>query len=213
MKMNTTSVILLLATCLAGVAKDITNAAPEAVPKPAPSGPVEQATPAQAPAPAATPLPEPVAAPAAPTVAPDPAVAPAAPTPAPDPAATPATPTTPATPAPAATPEAGPAPAAAPTAAPADAAAGQNATTTAAAAPSAGTAGTNDTVPLIVIEDVPLTDAIRNLARQSNLNFQFDPRVASSNQPTISIRFENVTAQEALNAVLDNYNLALIRDQ
>src|SRR3954447_6008171 len=74
-----------------------------------------------------------------------------------------------------------------------------------------GAAG--DVVPLIVIEDVPLTDAIRNLARQSNLNFQFDPRVASSNQPTISIRFENVTAQEALNAVLDNYNLTLIRDQ
>ena len=73
-----------------------------------------------------------------------------------------------------------------------------------------GAAG--DVVPLIVIEDVPLTDAIRNLARQSNLNFQFDPRLAASNQPNVSIRFENVTAQEALNAVLENYNLTLIKD-
>jgi len=69
-----------------------------------------------------------------------------------------------------------------------------------------------DVVPLIVIEDVPLTDAIRNLARQSNLNFQFDPRLTATNQPNVSIRFENVTASEALNAVLENYNLALIRD-
>ena len=85
------------------------------------------------------------------------------------------------------------------------------------AAEAAGAA--DDVVPLIVIEDVPLTDAIRNLARQSNLNFQFDPRVTgagpdgkATNQPNISIRFENVTAAEALGAVLDNYNLALIKD-
>jgi len=70
----------------------------------------------------------------------------------------------------------------------------------------------DEVVPLIVIDDVPLTDAIRNLARQSGLNFQFDPRVTSSNQPNVSIRFENVTAQEALNAVLENYNLTLIKE-
>src|SRR5688572_27291516 len=72
--------------------------------------------------------------------------------------------------------------------------------------------GAGEIVPLIVIDEVPLTDAIRNLARQSNLNFQFDPRVTSSNQPNVSIRFENVTAQEALNAVLDNYGLMLSAD-
>lgn len=70
----------------------------------------------------------------------------------------------------------------------------------------------DEVVPLIVIDEVPLTDAIRNLARQSNLNFQFDPRITSSNQPTVSIRFENVTASEALQAVLENYNLQLLRD-
>jgi len=70
----------------------------------------------------------------------------------------------------------------------------------------------NEPVPLIVIDEVPLTDAIRNLARQSNLNFQFDPRITSTNQPNVSIRFENVTAQEALTAVLENYNLAMVKD-
>jgi type II secretory pathway component GspD/PulD (secretin) len=70
----------------------------------------------------------------------------------------------------------------------------------------------DEAVPLIVIDDVPLTDAIRNLARQSNLNFQFDPRVTASNQPNVSIRFENVSAQEALSAVLENYGLALVKE-
>src|SRR5467141_2378234 len=41
----------------------------------------------------------------------------------------------------------------------------------------------SEPVPLIVIDEVPLTDAIRNLARQSNLNIQFDPRITSTNQP------------------------------
>ena len=74
-------------------------------------------------------------------------------------------------------------------------------------------------VPLIAIEDVPLTDAIRHLARQSNLNFQFDPRITSAptdgrstNQPNVSIRFENVSAPEALLALLENYNLALVQE-
>ncbi len=88
---------------------------------------------------------------------------------------------------------------------PADKPADKPATDAAAPAP-------DEVVPLIVIDEVPLTDAIRNLARQSNLNFQFDPRVTASNQPTVSIRFENVTAQEALGAVLENYNLQLVRD-
>ncbi|HUR47303.1 MAG TPA: secretin N-terminal domain-containing protein [Candidatus Saccharimonadales bacterium] len=199
MKMKTTSVILLLATCLAGFAKDITNAVPEVVPKAAPPGNVEQGTPA----PAVTPATEPATAPAAPPEAPG---TPAAPTPAvtPEPAAAPAAPT--------AAPEPASAPAPAAAAQDEKAAGAKETTATTGAAPAVAQGGTNDTVPLIVIEDVPLTDAIRNLARQSNLNFQFDPRVASSNQPTISIRFENVTAQEALQAVLDNYNLTLVRD-
>ena len=94
-----------------------------------------------------------------------------------------------------------------------------NAAATGAAATTPAPTNPNEIVPLIVIDDVPLTDAIRNLARQSSLNFQFDPRITGmgadgkpTNQPNVSIRFENVTSQEALQAVLDNYNLILVRD-
>ncbi len=99
------------------------------------------------------------------------------------------------------------------------------AATPAAAAPGAPTetpAGPDGTevVPLIVIDDVPLTDAIRNLARQSGLNFQFDPRVTApqpgpdgkvAGPPNVSFRWENVSAQDALMALLDNFNLQLVK--
>lgn len=84
----------------------------------------------------------------------------------------------------------------------------------------AGPDGT-EVVPLIVIDDVPLTDAIRNLARQSGLNFQFDPRVTAPQAgpdgkplppPNVSFRWENVSAHDALLALLDNYNLQLVKD-
>src|SRR4029077_8782485 len=69
--------------------------------------------------------------------------------------------------------------------------------------------------------DVPLTDAIKNLARQAGLNYMLDPKVAFGQvgpdgkpvpQPTVSIRWENVTAEQALNALLGNYNLQLTED-
>ncbi|HZR18381.1 MAG TPA: secretin N-terminal domain-containing protein [Verrucomicrobiae bacterium] len=76
-------------------------------------------------------------------------------------------------------------------------------------------------IPLIVMDDVPLTDAIKNLARQAGLNYMLDPKVAFGQvgpdgkpipQPTVSIRWENVTAEQALYALLSNYNLQLIED-
>ena len=86
----------------------------------------------------------------------------------------------------------------------------------AAAAPQPGAV-----IPLIVMDDVPLTDAIKNLARQAGLNYMLDPKVAFVQvgpdgkpipQPTISIRWENVTAEQALTALLANYNLQLAED-
>jgi len=69
-----------------------------------------------------------------------------------------------------------------------------------------------EVMPLITIEDAPLTDAIKTLARQASINFQFDPKVLQSSNATVTIRFENVTALQALTAVLDNYNLQLNQD-
>jgi type II secretory pathway component GspD/PulD (secretin) len=145
--------------------------------------------------------------------------APATPPPAPEAATTvaqaaPAPAPTPAAPAPAPTP-------AAPPAAPAPAETPTPATSVAAVSPEHSTAAANDLLPLIMFEDAPLNDAIKTLARQAGINFQFDPRVATPPvgpdgrppvQPTVSIRFENVTAQQALEAVLANHGLQLVAD-
>jgi type II secretory pathway component GspD/PulD (secretin) len=77
-------------------------------------------------------------------------------------------------------------------------------------------------IPLIQFSDVPLTTAIENLARQANINYMLDPKIAYGQpdqngqikaEPTLSIRWENISAQSALLALLDNYGLELIRDQ
>jgi type II secretory pathway component GspD/PulD (secretin) len=77
-------------------------------------------------------------------------------------------------------------------------------------------------IPLIVMDDVPLTDAIKNLARQAGLNYMLDPKLSFAQaspdgkmmgQPMVSIRWENITAEQALSALLNNYNLQLVTDQ
>jgi general secretion pathway protein D len=76
-------------------------------------------------------------------------------------------------------------------------------------------------IPLIVMDDVPLTDAIRNLARQANINYMLDPRIGFGQvgpdgrpaaQPNVSIRWENITAEQALDALLNNYTLQRVED-
>ncbi len=92
---------------------------------------------------------------------------------------------------------------------------------TAASASSGGAANTAEVIPLIVMDDLPLTDAIRNLARQAGINYLMDPKVAFGvpgpdgkvvPMPSVSIRWEKVTAQQALEALLNNYDLQLIQD-
>jgi len=75
---------------------------------------------------------------------------------------------------------------------------------------------------LIQFQDVPITTAIENLARQAGINYLIDPKIGYGQpdqsgqikaEPTLSIRWENVTAEQALMALLDNYNLQLIADR
>jgi type II secretory pathway component GspD/PulD (secretin) len=77
-------------------------------------------------------------------------------------------------------------------------------------------------IPLIQFSDVPITTAIENLARQAGINYMLDPKIGyglpdQSGQikaePTLSIRWENITAESALLALLDNYSLQLITDK
>ena len=78
-----------------------------------------------------------------------------------------------------------------------------------------------ETIPLIQFQDVPLTVAIENLARQAGINYLLDPKIGFGQpdqngqikaEPTLSIRWENVTAEQALLALLNNYELQLVRD-
>src|SRR5436189_36261 len=61
-------------------------------------------------------------------------------------------------------------------------------------------------IPLIQFQDVPITTAIENLARQAGINYILDPNVGFGQpddkgvvraQPNISIRWESLTAEQA----------------
>lgn len=75
-----------------------------------------------------------------------------------------------------------------------------------------------ESVPLIVIEDVPLTHALKNIARQANLNYILDPRVPGSrfglgkmaSEPNVNGRWEDITAHAALLNVLSEHKLMLV---
>jgi len=70
----------------------------------------------------------------------------------------------------------------------------------------------------ISFQDTPITAAIEALARLAGINYLLDPKIGYGQpdangqikpEPTLSIRWENVTAQQALLALLDNYGLQL----
>jgi type II secretory pathway component GspD/PulD (secretin) len=69
--------------------------------------------------------------------------------------------------------------------------------------------GTN-VIPTIVMEEVPLPDAIRSLAQMAGINFILDPRLAS--RELVSLRWENRTAGGALDELLKQRALKLVRN-
>jgi type II secretory pathway component GspD/PulD (secretin) len=79
-------------------------------------------------------------------------------------------------------------------------------------ADAAASADSGEVLPLVQFEDAPLVDVIKTLARQANLNLIFAPSVMERTNVPVSIRLENVTAQNVLEAVLNNNNLRLERD-
>lgn len=95
------------------------------------------------------------------------------------------------------------------------------ATTNSALATTNGPVEPSAVMRVITMDDVPLTDAIKNLARQAGINYMLDPRVGFGQpsvggqpmpQPTVTLRWENITAGQALLALLNNYNLQLVND-
>jgi hypothetical protein len=77
---------------------------------------------------------------------------------------------------------------------------------------------TNQALPLIKMEDVPLRDAITNLAHEAKLSVKFHlmpPEKDSESQDPlnadVNLRWENLTAKQALVALLDNYYLLMVQ--
>jgi type II secretory pathway component GspD/PulD (secretin) len=64
--------------------------------------------------------------------------------------------------------------------------------------------------PLILDHELPA--AIVFLARMADMNIHFDPRLTFTNQARVTLRWDNVTAEHALEEVLDNNGLMLIRN-
>jgi hypothetical protein len=76
----------------------------------------------------------------------------------------------------------------------------------------------DEVLPRIVIDNVPLADAIRNLARQTGFNYIFDPRMPGSEfgpgrtapNPPVSGSWTNVSAPAALHALLKEHKLVMV---
>jgi hypothetical protein len=69
----------------------------------------------------------------------------------------------------------------------------------------------DDIIPQIKMDNVPLPDAIRNLARQAGFNYIIDPRVTSSfGASFVTTSFENISAKEALDKILSVHHLVRI---
>ena len=80
---------------------------------------------------------------------------------------------------------------------------------------SSDTNAANAIIPLILMDDVPLRDAIRNLAHQLALEVSFDPGLSGNDgvlSQQVSIRWQHITPRQALAALMDNYDLVLKED-
>jgi hypothetical protein len=73
-------------------------------------------------------------------------------------------------------------------------------------------ANTNKIIPLIVMDEVPLSDAIANLARQAGINYILDPQLAGLSA-TVNGRWTNRTAEQVLGTTLQQHGFILIQTQ
>lgn len=71
---------------------------------------------------------------------------------------------------------------------------------------------TNAVIPVIVMEDVPLRDALVNLAHQIGWTINFDQKLTTNPSilsAPVSLRWNKLTGKQALIALLDNYDLTI----
>jgi len=66
-------------------------------------------------------------------------------------------------------------------------------------------------IPFIQFQQTPLFSAIDGLARTAGLEITFDSIVKTQTEPNITLKWENISALQALVALLRNYNLDLVQ--
>ena len=67
-------------------------------------------------------------------------------------------------------------------------------------------------IPLIQMENVPLSAAIENLAVQAGIGLTIDPKVGAADRPPVSLRWENLTAEEAIARLLKERGLFMVKN-
>jgi type II secretory pathway component GspD/PulD (secretin) len=75
-----------------------------------------------------------------------------------------------------------------------------------------------DVIPLIQMMDVPLDAALANLAKQAKVELKLDGKLSDPSKPiggqlSVSLRFENLTAAQALAAICDVYDLQITKSE
>jgi hypothetical protein len=83
------------------------------------------------------------------------------------------------------------------------------------------TSSPNFIIPVIQFEDVPLTTAIENLARLAKIQYSLDPQIGYNQpdasgqikpEPTLTLHWKDITAGDALLAILNHFDLQLIKN-
>ena len=71
-------------------------------------------------------------------------------------------------------------------------------------------------IPLVQFQDVPWRIALQNLARQAGVNYIVDPKVSLTSpdqpEPTVTFKWQDVTALQVLVTILNNYGLQWVDD-
>jgi hypothetical protein len=73
----------------------------------------------------------------------------------------------------------------------------------------------------IVLEEMPLDDALKSLARLAHIKVMLDPKLSATPGlpdskpapvPAVTVRWHDVTLQQAIAALCENYHLAVVKD-
>ena len=70
----------------------------------------------------------------------------------------------------------------------------------------------DEIIPRVVFNGVPLRNAITALAKQAGPSVSFDPALPLQIDPDVTVKWANVTARQALEVLLDNYDWQMTQD-